>query len=91
VKEEVHRQATKINSTHRTDVSTLRKLLTWIRPAREQPDVDVARDLVRVLPTRNRRRYWTILRGLVRNGTYPVATMPLDEMRFQNDPIRSKY
>ena len=45
VKEEVHRQATKINSTHRTDVSTLRKLLTWIRPAREQPDVDVARDL----------------------------------------------
>jgi len=71
VMKEVQKQASEINATRETDVRTLRRMLRWLRPARDQDTVDVAKELVRILPKKARRRYWRILKGMVERNTYP--------------------
>ena len=45
VMKEVQKQASEINATRETDVRTLRRMLRWLRPARHQDTVDVAKEL----------------------------------------------
>jgi hypothetical protein len=68
VKSAVHSEATQINATHEADVSTLKKIMEWIQPSQTAAHVDVAKDL---LPQPMQKRYWTILREIVRRKAYP--------------------